>query len=231
MDQMRCADKFAFLLDSFPKAGKEMHIRPEFSFSLAFCRCAYDHAHLVFFCDVFERVFQPRPLLFIFNAPGYANIVYAGHQNQRASRQSDVGCDTGSFGADGLLYDLHHHFLPGFYDILDIEGGRLNVVLFSMECKVRAVNLDIPGIEESIPLKADIHKCRLHSREDVLYLSLINVANKALVPPALDIDFAWRTVFKQYNPCLIWVDVNNDLFFHGSTLLMQHDIRLPGFLS
>src|SRR6056297_111414 len=70
-------------------------------------------------------------------------------------------------------------------------------------------------MQERRALEADVHECRLHSRQYAAHPALVDVARDASTARALDEDFLQDTVFQQGCPRLARIHVDENFFDHA----------------
>src|SRR5690606_30332367 len=74
---------------------------------------------------------------------------------------------------------------------------------------------DVVGMQECSTLQPDLDERRLHAGHDPLHLALVDVADHAATPAALDVQFLQHAVLDHRHARLARGHVDQDLLAHG----------------
>jgi hypothetical protein len=142
------------------------------------------------------------------------------------ARQRDVASRPSALGADGFLGYLNDDLLTLSQQILDARAARrprrlaiFIVVLYactplSFACRNQPAKIvwsptHVRHVQVSRFFQTDIHKGRLHSRQDSLDPALVDVAGDATLLFALDVELGQQAVLHQRNASLGAVRVDD----------------------
>ena len=76
---------------------------------------------------------------------------------------------------------------------------------------------EIRNVKKGIPLESDVHKCRLHARQDLRDFAFIDVADNPLGAMSFDVILDKFVVLQDGEFRLLWCSGNNQFFLHGGS--------------
>ena len=127
-----------------------------------------------------------------------------------------------ALAADRILDHLHHDVLAFAQQFGDRQRGRpAGTGSTSTPSTVarRRRPLDVVGVQERGAVQPDLDERRLHARHDPLHLALVDVADDAAAPAALDVQFLQHAVLDHGHAGLARGDVDQDFLGHAHCAL------------
>ena len=140
--------------------------------ALACCRRAENYTHALR-TGRFGNVKKPFSFLLILNLMGGTNIGRPGQQHHAPPRNGQMQGSPWSLGAYLLLGNLHRQHLS--------HMDRSTLSLMSH------IGFAIPYIEIGILAAANVHKSRLHARQDILHHALVDISYQVLMVGTLQL--------------------------------------------
>ena len=173
-----------------PELCQILHILSQSLFAGSGRHGTHDNPHALR-ADFSGKRVKPCPLLFIVNPPRHTDVGSCRQQHHMTSRQGDVGGSPWAFAAAGILDYLHRQLLA---DMNFLRPGQ------SLPHISRQT---VTNEHKGILSRADIHKGRLHPRQHILYLPLVNIAYQMGMSSPLHLQSHKLPVFHHRRPCLL----------------------------
>src|SRR6185295_16743508 len=181
---------------------------------------------------------EPAALLTRFDLAGDADVIDRGHEHQEPARHRDVGGEAGALGAERLLDDLDDDLLAFLEELLDlllrpilaialraalrsaatvgVAAGLIVVVAGELVELDEGVD-DVGDVEEAVALEAEVDEGGLHAGQDLRDPALVDVADDAAVPLALDENLSDQVVFEDGHHGLVAIGGDDHLLVHHQT--------------
>ena len=115
-----------------------------------------------------------------------ADAAAAGHVDEVASGQRDLGAQPGALAAHRVLGDLHEHLLAVLERVADAPGALLALR-----------RRDLVDVQEAVLLEAEVDERGVDAAQHVLDLALVDVAQIRLLVRPLDVDLGQAAVLDQ----------------------------------
>ena len=177
-----------------------------------------------------------------------ADVIDRRHEHQEPARHRHVRGQARALGAERLLDDLDEDLLAFLQQLFDL---RLRPVLRSRSrgrCRraplpapplrrrrrpLELVELlervdDVGDVEEAVALEAEVDEGGLHAGQDFRDPALVDVADDAALPFALDEDFGDEVVFENGHHRLVAVRGDDHLLGHSRTPSGCRAVRRSG---
>ena len=191
--------------------------------ALALCHRAHDDTHSIRNIQFLHDLAQAQALFGVFNFTGDAELVRKGHQDQVASSQGYVRCDTGTLGADRSLGDLHHDFRADGIDVRDVFGRDFALLFFRtafafdfFQAGVQCGGKRVPKVQKGVFFLPNVHEHGFEARFDVLDAAFENAAYDVVFAFALNGVFFQYAVFQKGHAAFELFGIDDDSgAFHG----------------
>ncbi|MNV14097.1 hypothetical protein D3C71_1047710 [compost metagenome] len=178
--------------------------------------------------DFGDQRLEPGTFGLVLDARRHADHLRLRQQHQVTRGNADLRGQARALGADRVLDHLHHHVLPvaqqldnrhrrrqrqrgcGFIDI----GGN------------RRRPHHIVGVQERRALQPHFDERGLHARHHPLHLALVDVADHATAPTALDVQLLQHAIFDHRHAGFARGHIHQNFF--GHVLHSPLSMELPG---
>ena len=139
-----------------------------------------------------------------------ADVIDRRHEHQEPPGHRHVRREARALGAERLLDDLDEDLLAFLQQVFDLRLRRVGSSL-RLSCarppsvlvvaRLELLELlervdDVGDVEEAVALEAEVDEGRLHAGQDFRDPALVDVADDAALPLALDEDFGDEIVFE-----------------------------------
>src|SRR5215472_11583395 len=206
VEQLRGAGRLRLLLDGFPLGSEPGHVARQLVCRRALGRCPHDHARVLRH-DLTEDLLETAALgvgQFAADA-GHAG---ARHVNQVPAGQADLTGQPGALVPDRVFRNLDQDRLPRLERGLDPLGLALQAA---------GVEIDLAGVQDSVPALADVDECRLHRGQHVLHLAEVHVADVRLMARLVHVVLDQHPVLEHGDLGSVGALANHHGALHGLT--------------
>ncbi len=168
VQQFRGLARLNLLLYVRPTSGKALHVAGQVLLRGALCSGTHDHPSGVRNHRL-ENILQASALG-VRQLPGDTRSVPTRYIDQETTGQADLGGETRSLGANGILAHLHQYRLARRQDRFDLAWFSLGM---TQGCPV-----DLTGVQHCISALADVDEGCLHRGKYVLHLAEVDIADQ-----------------------------------------------------
>ncbi|MNM69579.1 hypothetical protein D3C81_811770 [compost metagenome] len=164
-----------------------------------------------------DQRLEPGAFGLVLDARRHTHHLRLRQQHQVTRGDADLRGQPCTLGADRVLDHLHHHVLPIAQQLDDRHRRRQRqrgCGFIDVRCHRRRSH-HVVGVQERRALQPHFDERGLHARHHPLHLALVDVADHATAPTALDVQLLQHAVFDHRHACFARGDIHQNFFGHA----------------